>query len=767
MKMFFAVLALVWAGSPCIAAEIGGRVLDPSGKPVASAPVALTNAATSSVKRADCSADGTYRFTGVTEGRYWLEVSVPGFSPLRTASFDVVGDVLRDLRLTLEGLPQSIVVSATRREELLLESAAPTTLIERPAIEDTAAQTLEQLLVEQAGSGVYVSRGFGIGFPQINGVGGNRVLLLVDGQRQIGTDNGTRDGVDLDQFTTERLDRVEVVKGAASALYGSDAMGGVINLVTRRPTKPFSLDLNNNAGSFGERNSSATLGLRRKRFGALLSGVYQDFDGYDLNKLDRATTGASGGENAFIDRNLSPTVFYDLRDNLKMRINSNYYRRNANFLNSQGAFAQSTTQERWNLSPSVEWGIDSRNFLTLRGDVSVARRFDLDRVERLTQFEATGSSLLHATNTLQYGVDLRSKWLRRQGLGSEASLVTALGPRGTRAIDVRSVWAQDEWRLLGGRLALAGGLRIEDNSQFGANTSPKLSAVYRLAAAHRLRFSYGRGFRAPDISELYSGFSPGAFGFVGNPELTPETSHGYTAGWTFAARRLQYSLDLFRNDFRNGIAFFQVNLSQPFTPFLNSIIPLLGPGQQLFTNRNLGDFSAKGLNSALTVSVAQGLEATFNYTLLERLSSTGVRQVGLGNVRNSAFTKLGWRRTVSVGQRKVALRTNIRGTIRGREPLGTTLASDRPADPRRVGQIQFVPAYATWDALAGAVIPLKGESASWEPFVSFANLGGFVPRGFEYADGIAVSHATSNPTLPVFREPGRTWKAGFILRFGR
>lgn len=168
---------------------------------------------------------------------------------------------------------EQLVVSASRRDELLSEVAAPTTVIDRQEIEDSATQTLEQLLIEQAGSGVYVSRSFGIGFPSINGVGGNRVLVLVDGQRRMGADNGTRDGIDLDQYPTERIDRIEVVKGASSALYGSDAMGGVINLVSRQPDKPFIFDFNNSYGSFGERNLGSTMGFKHGRWGGLASGV--------------------------------------------------------------------------------------------------------------------------------------------------------------------------------------------------------------------------------------------------------------------------------------------------------------------------------------------------------------------------------------------------------------------------------------------------------------------------------------------------------------
>lgn len=762
LAILFATLAV---GLAAVAATVDGTVKDPSGAAVPGARVTLTSDAGVAIAERHTDAEGRYQFQDIADAAYRLSASADGLLTERTEVFAISGSVSRDLTLRLSGLAQQVVVTAARREELLLESPIPTTLIERSAIEDTAAQTLEQLLVEQAGSGVYVSRGFGLGFPSINGIGGNRVLVLVDGQRQIGTDNGTRDGIDLDQFTTERLERVEVVKGAASALYGSDAMGGVINLITRTPRKPFTLDVNNNFGSFGEANAGATMGVRQGRFGALVSGVYQTFDGYDLNPGNGGTTGFAGGENAFIDRNLSPSLFYDIRDNLKFRLNGNYYRRNSHFLDDNRAYTSANTQERWNTAPVLEWVASARHFYTFRGDVSVSRRFDIDRVESLGQFEAMGNSTLTNSNNIQYGFDWRNKQLRRPGLGSEDDITLPLGARGTRTIRVASVWAQDEWKLIGGRLTVSGGIRIEDNSQFGTNFSPKAGAVLRLAQAHRLRFAYGRGFRAPDVSELYLGFSPGAVGFVGNPELTPETSSNYSGGWTWANQRIQASADLFLNRFQNGIAFFQVDKANPFSPFLNDILPLLGPTQQLYTNRNLGDFSAKGINTALTVSIFRGLEGTINYTLLERLNENGQRLIGLGNVRNSSFAKLGYARPLRFGTRVAQFRTNVRGTIRGREAFGSTTAANAPSDLSRIGQTQFVPAFATWSWLAGFTVPVYEERASLEPFVSVNNLAGYIPRGQEYADGTVVSHLGSDPTLPVFREPGRTWKAGFVLRF--
>ena len=749
---------------------LAGEVRDPSGATVADAVVRARNTVTGRATETETDRAGAYELT-LPAGAYRVEVRASSFEPFLSDILAVeTGETLTfSPGLRLQSLDQQLVVTASRREEDVLNSAVPTTLINRKAIEDTATQTLEQLLVEQAGSGVYVSRGFGVGFPSINGVGGNRVLVLVDGQRQIGTDNGTRDGIDLDQFTTANIERVEVVKGAASPLYGSDAMGGVIQIFTRNPDEPFYGEIDGNFGSFGEANGSALLGMRQGRFGAVLSGLYQTYDGYDLD--DRpGTSGLAGGENAFIDRKVSPSLFYDFTDTAKLRVSSNFYRRNSNFVAANGFDEIDSIQERWNVSPNFEAAVGGNTLVNLRGDYSTARRFDAARVETLGQFEAVGSTQTSALNTLQYGYDFRRKELTRPGLGSADDITIPLGDQGSRTVNVNSLWAQDELRLFRNRLTLSGGFRYENNSQFGGNFSPKAGAVLRLTKQQNLRFSYGEGFRAPDVSELYREFAnSGFFAFVGNPELTPEQSRSYSAGWTFFHPRVRYSLDFFYNQFENGIGFAIIDFDDANTnPFFDQFADLLG-GAPLYTNLNLGDYDSRGANSALEFLLPLGFRTTFNYTLLDRVSvdnngDTGDRLIGLGNVRNSAFLKFAWGDDFRAGSRTWSLNTNLRATIRGREALGTTSSFDEPADAGRIGQVEYVPTYHTWDFQLSAEAPLS-EKVRLRPYLAVNNIADFIPRGYEYADGALVVHTGDNASTALFREPGRTIKAGLTLRF--
>jgi len=271
-------------------ALLSGQISDESGSLVPNASVQLINLITGETKTTSSDATGQYVFGTIIPARYLLQVGLQGFDPHRLGPLLLErGDQsVQDVTLSVATVQERIVVTASRRKELVSQAALSSTLIERQEIEDTTSETLEQLLVERAGSGIYVSRGFGIGFPQINGIGGNRVLVLVDGRRQIG-DDGIREGIDLDQYTTADIDRVEIIKGPSSSLYGSDAMGGVINLITRQPERPLSFDFSNSYGSFGEQNYAGTLGFKAKNLGGILTGLYRSFDGYDLDDSEPGT----------------------------------------------------------------------------------------------------------------------------------------------------------------------------------------------------------------------------------------------------------------------------------------------------------------------------------------------------------------------------------------------------------------------------------------------------------------------------------------------
>ena len=181
---------------------------------------------------------GVAAFRDLADGTYDVRASYPGFAEAERKAVVVTAGAPQSVELTLSiaSLSTSVTVeTANRREQLLLDVAVPTTLIDDAQIQDTGARSAKDLL-EQGGSGVYVNSGGGQGHLSINGIPNKGVLVLVNGRRYLGKDaNGN---LNLEELQLAGIDRIEVVKGAGSALYGSDALGGVVNFITPRPDEP-------------------------------------------------------------------------------------------------------------------------------------------------------------------------------------------------------------------------------------------------------------------------------------------------------------------------------------------------------------------------------------------------------------------------------------------------------------------------------------------------------------------------------------------------
>ena len=202
----------------------------------------------------DGAADGTFAVARLAPGRYIVSGSAPGFSTSRQT---VIVPMVEPLSLVLTPaaiVEQVTVVSASRQEELRESLNTRVDVITRSRIEEGGGhETVGEILREIPG--VVTRRGSetaGAAGEQIQGIDSRQVLVLVDGQPVVGARGSKRGGVlNLDRQSTARLERVEVVKGAASALYGSEALGGVINMITREPKSPFEATLGFTAGSFG------------------------------------------------------------------------------------------------------------------------------------------------------------------------------------------------------------------------------------------------------------------------------------------------------------------------------------------------------------------------------------------------------------------------------------------------------------------------------------------------------------------------------------
>ena len=606
---------------------------------------------------------GVATFAGLANGTYEIRASSPGFADAEKKGVAVAASAPQsvELALTVASLSTSVTVeTANRREQLLLDVAVPTTLVDREQIADTGARSAKDLLAEQGGAGVYVNAGGGQGHVSINGVPNKGVLVLVNGRRYLGKDaNGN---LNLEELQLAGFDRVEVVKGAGSALYGSDALGGVVNFITSRPERRgVTNNLTASGGAYGDWRVSDTAAWRGERGSASVSGGYRTYDGFDLDAKNPQTI----GQPASTYWTASGTADYQVLPSLVARFFGDYQQREIRDYFFSGATQLASTVydsqrdlTRYTLSPELEWTLTPRTTVNatytygryLRDETRV---FTADgRVvpqapwrEWNTELKLTGRqsfNLLGREQFFQGGYEHRDEKLRRGTL-------SVTDPH--RTVDVG--WGQQELNLTS-RLKVSAGVRWDHYSDFGSEWSPKADAVFTLAKEHRLRASYGHGFRPPFFGELYLKQPPF---FVGNPDLVPEVSDGYTGGYAFSGGRSQLSVDGYYTRVKEGIIFFQLTPSQ-------------------FTYRNIDRYNSKGVNVQGSLSLPFGFTPSAAYSYNRRETPAGAEVGGYPN--HSALLKLLW------ASPRLGLSANVRGQLNGRVPPG--------ADGT------FQPAYNVWSA---------------------------------------------------------------------
>ncbi|WP_434389014.1 TonB-dependent receptor plug domain-containing protein [Melittangium boletus] len=427
---------------------------------------------------------------------------------------------------------QQTVVTASRAERKLEDVVVATEVITREQIEALGVRDLGQLLQQHPGVElVYTFRGVGL---RLQGLDPEYVLVLVDGER-VGGRVGTT--LDLGRFSLREVERVEIVKGPAAALYGADAIGGVVNLITRRVQKPLELGGRGLFGTLLEADARANAGTKQGPLELRVGGGFRRRDPYDWQPADAATSGA--GLQRF-DGDVS--LAYAPEERTRVALRANYTRRDENAvdLNPSGAVLdRRQRQEQVDVSLSGRHQLERGPSLLVRGhfglfneqllqDQRGSRALDdySHNITRLYEGLVQGDHRLGA-HALTGGVELLAERLDSQRLA--LSPVSRL--RG-------GVFLQDEWDVLPGteaggpRLKVAPGLRFDLDSQFGGAPSPRLAIKLDPTPALTVRASAGLGFRPPSFQELYLRFSNTGIGYVvtGNPALTAEHSAAVNVG---------------------------------------------------------------------------------------------------------------------------------------------------------------------------------------------------------------------------------------------
>ncbi len=500
-----------------------------------------------------------------------------------------------------------IIISGSHRK-ILRESIVATEVIDRQEIEEQGATNAAQAL--QYHPGIIVGVGLRGRQIRLRGLDPKHVLILINGERLIG---GLDGAADLTRIKAEEIERIEIIKGASSVLYGSSAIGGVINIITRNVTRPIEASIEASFGTgekryFGSDNetgASAFVGSATKTFNNSLTIGWHRGGGYDLDPVvttedlpEKAGTNGS----KFRDFNIGHRTQFFLLDNLHLNTQLYYRYFDQDLVDFSPPLRLSDrNNETHDLTASVSPILYLKNDNRLLFTYTVSRYHDkLTEDQRgsdeLDKFEVQENRLSEGRLQLDYGFFKNHLF----SIGTESLLEELISPRIDDGYGFRqrsAFFIQDEWTLATGALkwALVPGVRWENDSQFGTETIPKFSARFEPHKNLRLRASVGAGYRAPSLKDLYLEFRNIGVGYqvIGNDSLEPERSTSYSLDTEYEpVSWLWFSLNFYYNLVSNLIdnrrlqerrdeltTFEKVNIESVITrgvEFLSELGPLSG-----------------------------------------------------------------------------------------------------------------------------------------------------------------------------------------------
>jgi vitamin B12 transporter len=473
-----------------------------------------------------------------------------------------------------------VVVTATKTETPQERLGAAVTVITEDEIREKNYATLEEVLRHVPGVDIQRSGGLGkTSAIRIRGAGAQQVQVMVDGLR---VKSPTLGLTELSDISLDAIERIEIVRGPQSTLHGADAIGGVVNIITKKGQGPPSGTVRLEGGSFETYREQAMVSGSWKALSYTLSGTHYDTRGYLKN--DDATQSAFAGRLDYVfpwDGTLTFTGRYSKTwtDLPVFSTNPTVFDPNSQQQSETYLYSLAYDQkvmEWWKTRFRYGQWWNNAGFQNPPppGAFTTVSQIDTRRRE----FEWLNDFKTGPWNTLTVGAEHRNEaGYNRHTFRQE--------------INVISGFAQDELRLFD-RVILGGGLRYEDNDVFGDALTGRASiAVLIKETGSKLRAAWGEGFRAPTINDL---FFPG----FGNVDLKPERSESYEVG---ADQRL------WQDRVRFGVTFFHNQFSD-----LIQIVQI--PGTFLFQPENVGRAVTEGVEFYSEVFPVDWLSLYANYT---------------------------------------------------------------------------------------------------------------------------------------------------------
>lgn len=520
-----------------------------------------------------------------------------------------------------------VFVTSTRTETPLEQVTTSATVITAKDIQAQQAETVLQVLRTVPGLDVVQSGSRGNNTSVfIRGSESDHVLVLIDG---VEVNSTTLGAFDFAHLTTENVERIEILRGAGGTLYGSQAIGGVINIITKKGQGPLEAGLSLEGGNGSTHRQGLTLRGDAGKLAYSFSAARMESQGFHSVNDNYRNIASSARLDYQVNENASlKGIFHFVKTDLGLFNNNNFASQPDP--NAREAATQYLGKLEWEQKILKNW--DYR----ISGSMFKEHIKDSDDVDACTFFgfpcdSRTRDRFRPRTDTGEFQTNYRFEDWSTTTFGAEYKRRSASTSEGIdKAIRNLGYYLQEQFQFLDRRLIMIPGIRLDDNQSFGTAWTPSFSTAYLFReTGTKLKAGYAKGFKAPTLNDLF--FPPG-FGCpaFGNPNLGPEKSWELNAG---------VEQDLVQDRVKLGATYFHREVQDMIEGR-----PIPGDPLGCFRAENVGSARFDGAELSLGIKLLDSLTVNANYTYLDWDTADGKlprRPRHRGNVNlNYVFDRL-------------------------------------------------------------------------------------------------------------------------------
>ena len=541
-----------------------------------------------------------------------------------------------------------VVVTGSGHHQRLKSTATPVHVLSAQEIHEQGITNFGDALTRMMPQASMAPNSMGT-FLRLNGLGNKYILILINGQKLSGD---ISNNVDLSRINMSRVKRIEILDGAASSLYGSDAIAGVINIITDQPTQHLiSVASDTRVSGHGQLTEDVTLDIYKNGFGSYTSFTHDRADSYQNNNQEYIKGS---------DTELQPTIAplftgyrsniigqkftYAPTDHLALNAGLDYSYKITSRPDTRSDITGGTDYEmrykgfRWNIGGIYKFG--GRGGAGARGN-SLQANFTVDRFRYGKEYDV-------ATNDYAVGDYVQSKKQRMMdgelkailgltrhsttifGANWRKDYLTATSGNIDQNVYTLAAYAQHEHKLFKDFTATVG-LRLTHHETFNNHLTPKVALMYA-PGNFRFRATYSSGFRAPGLDELYYHYFSVNRGKAqisfGNPNLSPEKSHYVSLNAEYRSQFIAVSLTGYLNRINDMVIKENVPVGEGDLQMLRREFPEMTDDQAaklvsyaLYQNSDVGD--VKGLQLNLSANLFPGLNLSANYVYTYARNKSG------------------------------------------------------------------------------------------------------------------------------------------------